>query len=300
MTEDLKLILAATDFSRAGTAAARRAAQLAHRHGAALELMHAVPPPLVPERWTALKDALGLDPARMRAEALGRLQKAAARLEAEAGVPPAVHLADGRPHTAIAARAAALGAGLVVVGAHGGHSFRDLVLGTTAQRALRLVQAPVLVVRHAPLFPYEQVVIATDFSPAAGAAATAAKRLLPDAVFHLLHAVELPYEGGLYLGGASDELIEDVRREAARHATRDLEALAREVALGTDRASLRVRHGRAPDCIREYAAERDIDLVAVGAGAKAQLEAGFLGSVSARVSAEAPCDVLLVKEAATD
>jgi nucleotide-binding universal stress UspA family protein len=166
----------------------------------------------------------------------------------------------------------------------------------TAQRVLRLVAAPVLVVRYAPLFPYEQVVIATDFSPSSAAAARVALNLFTGATFHLLHAVELLHEGSLYLGGASDELIEDVRREAARHALHDLEAFAREVGLGPDRASLRVRHGRASDCIREYAIERDIDLVVVGAGAKSQLEAGFLGSVSVHVSAEAPCDVLLVKE----
>jgi nucleotide-binding universal stress UspA family protein len=299
MTDDLRPILAATDFSRTGTAAARRAAQLARSHGAALELMHAVPQPLVLERWTALTNALGLDPARVRADALERLQKAAADLSPEAGGTPAVHLADGPPHSTIAARAAALGAGLVVVGAHGGHFVRDLVLGTTAQRVLRLVAAPVLVVRHPPLFPYEQVVIATDFSPSSAAAASAAVDLFPGATFHLLHAVELLYEGGLYLGGASDELIEDVRRDAAHHAMRDLEAFAREAGLGPDRASLRVRHGRASDRIRDYAVERDVDLVVIGARGKSQLEAGFLGSVSVHVSGEAPCDVLLVKEAPT-
>jgi nucleotide-binding universal stress UspA family protein len=291
----MKSILAATDFSRAAMVAVRRAAQLAHATGARLELMHVLPPEPSPTSWTALRSAFGFDATRARDDALSRLQRAAARGGADLAAPVALHLAEGRAHAAIADRAVAIDADLVVVGAHGEHFVLDVFVGTTAQRVLRASPVPVLVVRQAPIYRYEQVLIAADFSAASVASARSARQLFLGATFHFLHVCEPQFEGSLALAGASQTTIEDQRRRAADDALRALESFARDAGFEDGKRSVRVRHGYPPARIKEHAAELDVDVIVLGAQGKSWLEAGLLGSVSEHVAAETPCDVLLVK-----
>jgi nucleotide-binding universal stress UspA family protein len=154
---------------------------------------------------------------------------------------------------------------------------------------------PVLVVRQASIYTYEQVLIATDFSAASMAAARAARRLFPGATFHFLHVSEPQLEGALARAGASQTVIEDHRQRAADDALRALESFSREAGFDDGRNSVRVRHGYPPTRIKERAAELDVDAIVLGAQGKSRLEAGLLGSVSEHVAAETPCDVLLVK-----
>jgi nucleotide-binding universal stress UspA family protein len=294
----MKTILAATDFSRSATVAVRRAAQIAHATGARLELMHVLPAEPSPTSWTALRSTFGFDATRARDDAMNRLQRAAGRAGADLAAPVELHLAEGGAHAAIASRAVAIDADLVVVGAHGENFVLDVFVGTTAQRVLRASPVPVLVVRYAPIYRYEQVLIATDLSAASMAAARAARQFFPGATFHFLHVWELPFEGALTRAGVSQTTIDDQRQSAADDALRALQSFVGEAGFGTDNASVRVRHGYPPARIKERAAELDVDAIVLGAQGKSRLEAGLLGSVSEHVAAETPCDVLLVKASA--
>ncbi len=295
MTNDVKVILAASDFSRPAAVAVRRAAHLARAAGARLELMHVLPSEPIPTAWTALRGALGVDPAHVKDEAMSWLRRAAGRLDADLALPVEVHLAVGRAHAEIASRAAAIGADLVVVGAHGEHFVLDLFVGTTAQRVQRISPVPVLVVRQAPFYRYERVLIATDFSPASAAAAQAARRLFPDAMFHVLHVYQAPFEGRLGFAGLSDAALDDYRNRAGDQARQELETFVRQAGFEENRPSVKARHGYPPARIKERAAELDADVIVLGTRGKSWLEIGFLGSVSEHVSAESACDVLLVR-----
>jgi len=288
----VKLILAATDFSRSAAIAVRRAAELARAAGARLELMHVLPAEPIPTSWTAVRDVLGFDSATIRADAMDRLRRAAGRVHAEHELPVEPHLVEGKAHAVIAGRASAIGADLVVVGAHGEHFVLDVFIGTTAQRVQRLSAVPVLVVRQAPFHGYEQVLIATDFSPASAVAARAASRYFPDATFHVLHAFETALEGRL---GVNDAAIENYRRQVGDLALEELKTFVRDVGLERRAGSVKVRYGYAPTRIKERATELDADLVVLGAQGKSWLEIGFLGSVSEHVAAESSSDVLLVR-----
>jgi nucleotide-binding universal stress UspA family protein len=239
---DMKMILAATDFSRPAALAVRRAGQLARTAGARLELIHVLPPEPIPTSWTAVRDAFGLDPARIKDDAMARLTRAAGRIDAQPALPVELHLAQGQ----------------------------------------------------APLYGYEQVLIATDFSAASVAAARAARRFFPEAMFHVLHAYEAPFEGRLAFAGVDDAGIERHRQHAGDQALRELDEFVRAVGLECDRSTVKARHGYPPARIKERASELDVDVTVLGTG-KSWLEAGFLGSVSEHVAAESPCDVLLVR-----
>jgi nucleotide-binding universal stress UspA family protein len=289
---DLKMILAATDFSRSATIAVRRAVEIALATGARLELMHVAPPKSVTTRWTTIRGALGFDSLDMREDSLERLRQAAERITAQHALPVETHLAEGKAHVEIAARAAAITADMVVVGAHGEHLVLDVLIGTTAQRVQRLATVPVLLVRQAPFNRYERVLFATDFSPASAAAAQATVRFFPEASLHVLHAFDALFESRLAL---DDAAIEDYRRQTGDEASRELESFVSEAGLEGRIASLRVRHGYAPTRIKERAAELDADLIVLGTQGKSWLAIGFLGSVSEHVAAESSSDILLVR-----
>lgn len=287
---DVRMILVATDFSRSAASAVRRAVQIARTTGARLELMHVLAPK--PTSWTAIRGVLGLDSVDMTGDATDRLREAVGRICAEHALPVETHLAEGKAHAEIAARASAISADLVVVGAHGEHIVLDVLIGTTAQRVQRLSAAPVLVVRQAPCNRYEQVLLATDFSPASMAAARMALRFFPAATFHILHAFDTPFESRL-----DDGAVEDNRQQMGDHARRELESFIRAAGLEGRTGSVRVQHGYAPTRIKERAAELDADLVVLGTQGNSWLALGFLGSVSEHVAAESSSDILLVRPA---
>lgn len=289
----IETIVAATDFSRPASAAVRRAAMLARTADARLELVHVLPSdPMIPATWKAIRGMLEFEPARVGDDARDRLRQMAGRIEAEHALPVETHLAEGRAYAEIVARADAIEADLVVVGAHGEHFVLDLFAGTTTQRVQRHSAVPVLVVRLAPFSGYEHVLLATDFSPASEMAARVALGFFPDAAFHVLHVFEPPFERRLGLHGV---VLENYRRQVDDQVRRELEGFVRETGLEGRAASIEVRHGYAPTRIKERAAELGADLIALGTHGKSWLTTGFLGSVSEHVAAESFLDVLLVR-----
>lgn len=300
MTDGSATLLAATDFSRAAEAALRRAALLARSQGASLEILHVVPHTLAGDTWQLLADwwrsRLTDDGAeRARRLAAERLAATAARLSAEPGLAVRTHCAEGRPPAEIAARAAALGARAVAVGAHGEHGLRELFVGSTSQKLLALAPCPVLVVRQWPVGPYEQVLVPTDFSGPAEEAARLAREWFAPARMTLFHAYELPYESMMRHAGVAQETIEAHRREAAGRLREALAAFARSAGFAPEDARLRVAHGYAPVRILEAAQDIEADLIVIATHGRSGLEAALLGSVALRIALEARCDVLFVR-----
>lgn len=296
-----KQIVCATDFSPAGDAAVRRAALASARYGARLAVVHVVPSSLWDDAGQWLADLAGVgsvDPEQARADA--RRQLARVVEENAAGAKAAGCTTDvryGRPAPQIAAAARELGADLLVVGAHGEHPVRDLMMGSTAQKLLRMAPCPLLVVKRPPPFEYRTVLLPTDFSAPAAHAAEIARALLPDAHFHLVHAFELPYDGLMRYAGVNEATVQTYRAAAQAALAARLAELAADFRTGS--ATTHVRHGYAPKRIDEWIVELAVDLVVIAAHGKSELEAAFLGSVSAHVVQTAPCDVLLVRDSAS-
>jgi nucleotide-binding universal stress UspA family protein len=294
-------IACATDFSPAGAGAVRRAGLLAARFGAALAVVHVVPSSLWEDAEHWLADRLGFaapDVAQARAVALQRLRDATADEAACAGVDCHAVVRYGRPAPEIAAAAVEFSADLLVIGAHGEHPVRDLLMGSTAQHLLRIAPCPLLIVKRPPPFEYASALLPTDFSAPAARAARVARALLPEAHFHFVHAFELPYDGLMRYAGVDEATVQAYRTAAHAALTARLADVA--AAFGAPaRASAQVRHGYAPARIDEWIVELAVDVVALAAHGKSALEAAFIGSVSAHVVQSDPCDVLLVRGGVT-
>ena len=140
-------ILHATDFSRASRPALARAIALARQNRAKLSIAHAVSPLVVPlgegfvspSTYEAI-DRSAHDHAKKQLAALvARAKKAGARTM---GL-----LLDGLPHEQVPRAARRMRADLIVIGTHGRTGVSKILLGSVAERIVRLAPCPVLTVR---------------------------------------------------------------------------------------------------------------------------------------------------------
>ncbi len=289
----LRRILAATDFSDTAELALQRAARLASSGSAELELIHAQYLPPLAQAWQGLVDGDGFSSARLGRVAGERLRQSASALQRRSGICPETRVLNGKPAPELAGWARASGADLIVVGAHGEHLILDLFVGSTAIKLLRLSSTPVLLVRKAPDFPYRRVVVATDFSPAAQAAADLVAHMLPEAGLELFHAFEIPFEREMNLAGASVGTMEHYRLIAHAEAKRQMQECIGKLA-DPARWSATLRQGYPPAEIIRHAGESTADLLVLGCRRRSEIEAAMLGSVAAHLVNESPLDLLLV------
>jgi nucleotide-binding universal stress UspA family protein len=287
--EAIRKVLAATDFSASGKQAARRAAWIAAGHGAELTILHVDEP----DALVALRDLfdrrdLGravAEQARMQLDALSQ------EIEQRHGLQVQRQLRSGQVVDEL--NAASAEDDVLVLGARGASPVREFVLGTTAERLVRLARRPVVVVRGEPEHEYRQVLVAVDFSAASEAALRAALRLAPRASFHVLHCYDVPFEGKLRLAGASDADIERCRDHQLAQAQQQLQSLLGRAGDGRPVGTL-LRRGDPRLELLQSAADLGADLVAVGKQGRSLVGDALLGSLTSWAVAECPCDVLVV------
>lgn len=141
----LRTLLCAVAFSVPSAAALRAAASLASTHGAAVHVVHAWVPAAYVARHEELASAHERDLCRMLEAEVER-----AWLDPRA-TPCSVR--RGRPYAAIVEHAREIGADWIVVGNTGRSGPRHFLLGSVAERVLRVSPVPVLVVRRTQSAP---------------------------------------------------------------------------------------------------------------------------------------------------
>lgn len=285
-------ILAATDLSAPSRHAVDRAYRLAAERGWPLHLVHAIAPGLFDGLQALLGSAAPSLDAALAEAAAAQLAALNAEPRHARGVTAQCAVVSGRPTDALPAHAAAIDAGLLVLGARGEGFLRQLTLGSTASRLLRKSRQPVLVVKQAPHEPYRRALVAIDFSPASLAALAAVRQLAPEATLVLVHAVELPFEGKMQYAGVDPEIIQRYRIQAQLDGMQRLRELARQQALPAS-CQLFALHGNAPSLLLEQEQEQDCDLIVVGKRGTHMIEELLLGSTTKHLLMESQGDVLV-------
>jgi nucleotide-binding universal stress UspA family protein len=137
-------ILCPIDFSAASEGALRYAVSIAAKLGATqIHVLHAHQPPSV-----ALPDgSLVPDRAAEAKQLAARELEAVAKRYSAHDVSVTPHLTEGAPYQSIVEHARALGADLVVMGTHGRTGLKHALLGSVAERVVRLSDVPVCTVR---------------------------------------------------------------------------------------------------------------------------------------------------------
>ena len=292
MTPAIRHVVAATDFSEPAGWAVARAARICAEHRARLTLVH-----VLNHDWMdALRGWLGSEAGwsqRMLETAQSQLAEEAAGVQQRFGVAVQPQVIDGQPVAAIGQLAHDQQADLLVVGVHGTSPVRHWIIGTTAERLLRLAQLPLLMVRQPPKDGYRLALVPVDFSAWSAAATGWAQAVAPHAQWVLAHTFTVPFEEKLRFAGVDAATIDLYRDKARRAALLQLEALVAAQADVADRYSLCLREGDAAPAMVQEAQDRGCDLVVIGKHGRNAAEELLLGSVTRHLLAEAPCDVMV-------
>ena len=144
----LKNILVATDFSEPSDAALTYGRELATRFGATLHVLHAAENIIGrfgAETYSATAPDLQ---ARLESDARRRLNELLIDSDNSGPSTKPVLLTASSPALAIVDYAKEKNIDLIVVGTHGRSALAHLVMGSVAERVVRLAPCPVLTVRH--------------------------------------------------------------------------------------------------------------------------------------------------------
>lgn len=138
-------IVCPTDFSPTAAAALGHAADLARTSGAELVLLHVLPTINYPLRGLGMAEAFPHLQAELHTRGKERLAETAKALGT--GLAVRTELRDGEAYEQVLACAKEAGADLIVLGTHGHTGLKHALLGSTAERVVRLAECPVLTVR---------------------------------------------------------------------------------------------------------------------------------------------------------
>lgn len=290
----LDRILVGIDFSPESDLALAHTLELARTSGARVILAHVLPLPgeLVddssydPLFRAQIGPQLGTAP---REQATQLLQDTAARCS-DSGVEMESVLVDDNPSDGLARAADELAVDLMVVGTHGRTGLKRFLLGSVAERAVRLARVNALVAR--PPAPqgegYRRILVATDFSPAAGEAlATALAIAPPDVTVEVVHCWQTPVvNDGMPIEPMRDQLGAAVAQRGNRLVTQHPSA--------RQRLEFTPVESSPAEGLRARAEERKADLIVIGSHGRRGVSRFLLGSVAETVVRHAPCSVLVV------
>lgn len=142
---DVNTILVPVDFSPGALHALNFAASLARRLGSSIVLVHVMDSIYVSGRF----DSRRLRSLRAEAhEESKRLLSALAKRRVRPRVPVRHYLLKGGPSTKIVEMASRTGADLIVMGSEGRSGIKRLLVGSVAEKVLRLAHCPVLIARR--------------------------------------------------------------------------------------------------------------------------------------------------------
>jgi len=296
---DLQRILAPIDFSPASKQGLAFAGALAERFRSAIQVLHVVEPPSLPEWGYA---HIPEREAKLRHEAEERLPQ----FPIECGLDPklvqSAKVRAGDAASEICKAAAEQRADLVVIASHGLGGLQHAFTGSTAERVVRRAPCPVLTVRdralqkqstESPRFELKRILVTTDFSAESKKAFPYALALARkfEASLVLLYVVpaNLPAEFS-HIGIVLEEkrLLEEARERMPRFRQAELDPHVHVETL--------VLNGGPAHEICRTAEAQGADLIVMATHGHTGLKHFLIGSLTENVVRHAPCPVLAVRE----
>ncbi|HYD94697.1 MAG TPA: universal stress protein [Noviherbaspirillum sp.] len=291
-------LLVATDCSERAERAEARAALLVQEHKCDVAELLTVRECGEPEILAQIMNSTVASATALVAENAGRVLAYRADVHKDNyGVQFTCKVRFGRPASEIVIRAEELRTDLVVIGAHGGNFFSDLLLGNTADKLTHLCKSPLLVVKNKPSQSYQRVLVPVDFSEDSRRAAEAALAIAPQADITFLHAFEVLFEGKMQYANVAPDIIDEYRMKAFEDAREQLNQLIGGIEAGGRRMQRAITFGLPGPVVRDYAKATRPDLIVLGKHGRSRIEEMLLGSVTRDAIDQTESDVLVVPAA---
>jgi len=286
----MKQIMLATDFSERSDRALRRAVILARGRGAGLNLVHVVDD----DRPRRIVDHDAHDARQMLADL-------ARTLKEMDGVTCSTQVLLDDPFAGIVKAAANASPDLLVIGPHRRQILLDAFVGTTAERTIRSVSCPVLMVNGPPVGPWRHMLLTTDLSENAGNALRRFKGLglgaeARSSALSVFDAPLLRLAMSYTMGKEEKEgYLKDLGTDASKH----LSAFMTQISMGQAEKIVRHEETTVANEILKSAEELKADLIVVSTQGKGAVARLVMGSVAQQVLKEATIDVLAIPPTAS-
>jgi nucleotide-binding universal stress UspA family protein len=295
----IESILVPLDFSPASMQALDYASWLATEFRAPIYLVHVHPPdeasPVPGAGHLLLQSVEAI-------EGLNEELEGIHRKHVPTFCPDDWHIRGGRPYQAIIGLAREIGTDLIVLSTRGYSGLKHLLLGSTAERVVRLAPCPVLVARKrkqkskaaSKTLAIRTILVPVDFSECSLAGVKYAAFLAKTfhATLRLFHAI-YPYADYVIadrVGGRLSSVVE-AEQEAARQ---EMDALKQMDFLRGLSIETEIRSGHAIDEICGAASQPDVDLIVTSTHGRTGFKHALIGSVAEHVVRYAACAVMVV------
>jgi nucleotide-binding universal stress UspA family protein len=278
---DTPNIVVATDLSEGAVPAARWAATVAAAMGGHVVVAHIVEISL--KSWLGARYDILVD-AEKRAALEGKVRDWYQQATGEA--PAAVDVRVNTCFNGLSEAVSAHGASLLVMAPTGKGAIARVVVGSRVQDLASRPPCPLVVVASAER--PKRVAVATDFSPAAGQAITAAAGLAHrvGAELFVTHVAEVPD-----LPAFEEDLFADSFEAFFQEATESLKTATEGVGVTAQQVVLK---GRAEVALDDFAQQHSIDLLVLGQTGHDSVLGDLLGSVPRSLIGRMPCSILVV------
>jgi nucleotide-binding universal stress UspA family protein len=188
---------------------------------------------------------------------------------------------------------------VIVMGTHGRRGLEHLLLGSVAEKVVRLAPCPVLTIHeqkeNLPIETIERILVPIDFSDYSLKALKYATELAVSyaARLQVLHIVEEIVQPSFYLSSTIPmfDLIPEIKEKSKEAMERVLDE-SKGPKVTTD---IHVIEGHAARDIIKFAANHDSDLIVISTHGLTGIEHLLFGSVAEKVVRMAPCPVFTVK-----
>lgn len=267
-------VLVVTDLTPAGTNAAWRGALVARDRGLPVHLLHVQPH--------------GHDLARIDAS----LKEAAAQMEQRLHVRASAEAVRG-PLVATV-EAAAERTALVVLPAAGRARLLAWIAGSLAERLLRRVGLPLLVVRRVALTSYRRVLVPVELDADAVRLIAAARELSRDPRMKVLHVLDTDHEDTMSLADVHEAQVRMLRERRSRSSYQALNELIERADAHPRGTMASITFGHAATRLLEAERAAGAQLIVVGKRKRSLVADLCFGSVTQRLLGDARADILVL------
>jgi nucleotide-binding universal stress UspA family protein len=297
----VRRILVATDYGASAMLALDYACAIANKFGSELHILHVFedPLPLGIPRFVADPGEILKTLIRNDSILLGERTK---HLQVEPTIEMIRAVKVGYASDEIHRYACEHDIDLIVLGTRGRHGLSRAIMGSVAEKTVRMAKCPVLTTHYShsrelekadPSVTFRTILVATDLSPAANRARDLALNLAMKfgSEVHLLNVVEEP----MPIPGPEGMWIcpEDITPTYVERASERLADNVAGIEVHATCPILRaVKVGYPSNVIERYAVDHKIDLIVVGTQGHRGLAHLLLGSVAEKIVRSASCPVL--------
>ncbi len=281
-------ILLATDFSARSDRAETRALALARQYDCKLLVLHV----LERQSKTRLTRRTRFSPfSRPENRLIESAKRQLLDTLVQGGNRVTIRIEEGPPAATVLRIAQEEGCDLIVTGVARNEMLGRFTLGETVDELMRGSRIPLLIITDRVHGPYNNVVVASDFSDASRQALEVAAAFFPEQPLRILHAHGAP-------GSYAVEDVESYREQMRQSARKEYLAFLDTVHLPEERRArfeVLIEGGNLTELLQDLVETSSIDLVVLGSRVRGLLPDAFVGSVAKRVVSALPCDALVIR-----